>query len=87
MIKWKSIKQNLNFTNLIVPVGEGAGLGKLTSFSGMFILSGAIGLWGKSSGTVWRGGELSSINDWKIIFIFVLGNLKIHLKGKKIFKT
>lgn len=80
---------------LIVPVGDGNGLPKLSE-SGMLILRGGSGgpppaeappplsrcltQPGDTSLTVGGGSLDSSTNDWKKRRMFVLGNLKVHLQ-------
>lgn len=72
--------RNRKYKHLIVPVGDGIGLEKFPSFSGILMRNGAIGLQGDSGTREWEGGLFSSINDWNIILMAVLGNLKTHLK-------
>lgn len=76
--------QFAGFKYLIVPVGEGRGLIRWAMLSGMFIVKGEI--WGCTGFTGDSGASCFSLFSLdravNVILMFVLGNLKVHLKNK-----
>lgn len=63
----------------MVPVGEAMGL--LKSCSGMLMRRGAMGLQGGAS-VARKGGLFSSIRDWNMILMPVLGKRNTHLRKR-----